>query len=159
MNSLKLTFIPFDMKRLILLVAGLMTSIGLLAQNDRADNIVGIYSGGIGRDAFKASIEKAPDGTFRGHVIWVAERYEKDGRLRLDARNPDKSLRDTPLEEIVLFKGLKYNPGKQQWDGTKIYDPNRGIRANMTATFDGAKTLKIRGSLLGISETEIWTKE
>ena len=147
------------MKRLILLIASLMMCVGLLAQNDRADNIVGIYSGGIGRDAFKASIEKAPDGTFRGHVIWVAERYGKDGRLRLDARNPDKSLRDTPIDEIVLFKGLKYNPGKQQWDGTKIYDPNRGIRANVSIKFDGAKTLKIRGSLLGISETEIWTKE
>ena len=65
MLSLMLKFTLSDMKRLILLIASLMMCVGLLAQNDRADNIVGIYSGGIGRDAFKASIEKAPDGTFR----------------------------------------------------------------------------------------------
>lgn len=159
MLSLMLKFTLSDMKRLILLIASLMMCAGLMAQNNRAEDIVGLYSGGIGRDAFRARIEKAPDGTFWGHVIWVAERFGKDGMRRKDVRNPDKSLRNTPIDEIVLFRGLKYNEKKQQWDGAKIYDPHRGIRANVSIKFDGAKTLKIRGSVLGISETEIWTKE
>ena len=47
------------------------------------------------------------------------------GKKILDAKNPDKSLRNTPCDQIVIFNGLKYNASKRQWDGGKIYDPQR----------------------------------
>ena len=84
--------------------------------------------------------------------------YDANGVMDVDDKNPDKSLRNTPADKIVLFTGLKYNAKKQQWDGTKIYDPNRGIKVSMTAAFDGPKVLKIRGSVLGIGETEVWKR-
>ena len=147
------------MRKIILLVAGLIACLGLWAQNNRADNIIGVYCGGEGKDAFKVKIVKMSDGTYKGQVCWVAQLYDENGNLDVDDKNPDKSLRNTPANKIVLFTGLKYNAQKKQWDGTKIYDPNRGIKANMTATFDGPKTLKIRGTVLGIGETEVWTRE
>lgn len=146
------------MKRLLLIACGLIASIGLMAQNDKADNIVGTYAGGSGKDAFKVKITKLQDGTYKGQVCWVAELYDANGVMDVDDKNPDKSLRNTPADKIVLFTGLKYNAKKQQWDGTKIYDPNRGIRVSMTATFDNPKVLKIRGSVLGIGETEVWKR-
>lgn len=144
------------MKKLVTVIAALAMCTGLFAQNDKADNIIGLYAGGSGKDAFKVKIVKLTDGTYKGQVCWVAELYDENGVLDVDDKNPDKSLRNTPANKIVLFTGLRYNDKKQQWDGTKIYDPNRGIKVSMTASFDGPKTLKIRGSVLGIGETEVW---
>ena len=74
-------------------------------------------------------------------------------------KNPDRSLRSVPIDEVVLFSGLRFNEKKNCWDGTKIYDPTRGIRANVSCTLiDGGKTLRLRGSVLGIGETVEWTR-
>lgn len=59
----------------------------------------------------------------------------------------------------MLFTGLEFNEKKNNWGGTKIYDPTRGIRANVTCSLiDGNNTLKLRGSVLGIGETVEWTR-
>ena len=67
-------------------------------------------------------------------------------------------MRNVPCDEIVLMDGLKYNAGKKQWDGTKIYDPQRGIRASVTVKFSDPGTLNVRGTVLGIGETAVWKK-
>ena len=147
------------MKRLLFsLAALLLATVALLAQNDKADNIVGTYISAPGAGQYRVRITRSSDGTYTGQVCWVKEKY-KDGQLQLDDKNPDKSLRQTPCDQIVLFRGLKYDAKKKHWGETKIYDPNRGIKANMTATFVDAKTLHVRGTLLGFGETEVWTKE
>ena len=58
----------------------------------------------------------------------------------------------------MLFSGLKYNAKKHRWDGTKIYDPQRGMRAKMTAEFKEDGKLEISGSVLLISESVLWEK-
>ena len=83
---------------------------------------------------------------------------DAQGKKLLDEKNPDKSLRSKPCDQIVLFSGLQYNSKKHHWDGTKIYDPQRGMRANMTAEFTEDGKLKIRGSVMGIGETIYWEK-
>ena len=146
-------------KMLLTLCCALMAALSLSAQNDRADAILGTYRAVNGTDEYRARVTQSPDGTFKGQIIWIKNPYNADGTLILDTKNPDKALRSTPCNQIVLFSGLKYDAEKQRWGEAKIYDPKRGIRAHMTAAFDGPKTLKIRGSLLGISETEVWHKE
>ena len=91
-------------------------------------------------------------------IIWVKNRTDENGNVRLDEKNPDKSLRHVPCDEIILFSGLKYNPDKKQWDGTKIYDPTRGIRANLVCRFEDDGTLRVKGSLLGFSQSFYWEK-
>lgn len=148
------------MRKMILsLCCALMAATGLFAQNDKADNIIGTYSAVNGGDAYKVRVTKSADGTYMAQIFWVKDKYDKNGNVWLDDKNPDKSLRKTPCDRIVLFRGLKYDASRQRWGDTKVYDPKRGIKANMTATFDGPKVLKVRGSLFGISETEIWNRE
>ena len=134
---------------------------GAVAQNtlnNRADAIVGTYSGMQGSDRFRAKITKFDDGTYRAQIIWLEHDRDDKGNKILDKKNPDKSLRNIPADRIVLFSGLRYNVKEHRWDGTKIYDPQRGIRAKMTAEFMADGRLKIKGSLMGISESVYWTR-
>lgn len=150
------------MKKIILLLLALFSVSQLMAQstlNDKADNIVGTYISKQGDDRFKVKVVKLTDGTYRGQVIWLEHDKDANGNPILDTKNPDKKLRTTPANSIVLFSGLKYDAKKHRWDDTKIYDPQRGLRANMTAEFTADGRLKIKGSLLGISETVYWTKQ
>ena len=147
------------MKKLFLaVIAASIFSLAALAQNDKADNILGKYSCGKGKDAYKVEITKQPDGNYKCQVIWVADALDKDGKPNLDVKNPDKSLRNVPLDRVVIMKDLKYNPEKKNWGGTKIYDPGRGIRVTATLSFDNPKTLKVRGTVMGIGETVVWER-
>ena len=63
------------------------------------------------------------------------------------------------MDKVVLFSGLSYDSAKKQWSGAKIYDPQRGISVKMTARFENADTLIIRGTVLGIGESISWKRE
>lgn len=141
----------------IMLMGGRMAT-AQNALNGNADNIVGTYEGTQNGDRFKAKIEKLKDGTYRGQVFWMENDKDAKGNKRLDEKNPDKSLRNTPADRIVLFSGLKYDAKKKEWNDTKIYDPQRGMKAKMTASFDKDGRLKITGSVLLISESVYWKK-
>ena len=150
------------MKHLLCVVALLLgISLPAMAQNPlngRADNIVGTYAGMQGNDRFRARIVKLTNGTYRAQVVWLEHDRDAKGNKILDTKNPDKALRNRPADQIVLFSGLKYNAKKHRWDDTKIYDPQRGLRAKMTAEFEADGRLRVRGSLLGIGESVYWKK-
>jgi len=136
-----------------------VAALGLNAQN-KADDIVGKWF--AEQDGVESFVEimRCPDGTYMAQVRWVENSVGPDGRKVLDVKNPDRSLRSVPVDEIVLFTGLEYNEKKGNWGGTKIYDPTRGIKANVTCSLvDGGKTLRLRGSVLGIGETVEWTRQ
>jgi len=124
-----------------------------MTQNQSADNIIGKYSSVQNGDKYKVVVTKSADGSYTGKIYWA---NLKNGKPFNVPSGVDVTLSGS--DQIVLFSGLKYNEAKQRWDGTKIYDPQRRIRANMQASFADAKKLKIRGSLAGVSETVIWTK-
>lgn len=126
--------------------------------NMKGDNIVGTYNGKQGDDVFKARITRLSDGTYQGQIIWMEHDRDANGQKILDKKNPDKSLRTQPADRIIVFSGLKYDKAKHHWGDTKIYDPQRGLRAKMTAEFAPDGRLRIKGSLLGISETVYWVR-
>lgn len=152
------------MKRLIITTLAALCCLGgsLFAQNsanDDADAIIGNYYAVQAGNESKVKIFKAEDGTFTGQIYWVKDCVDPaTGKKFGDPKNPDKSLRSVPCDQIVLIKRLKYNPAKKQWDGGKIYDPTRGINANCTICFDASGKLKIRGQVMGIGETVYWDK-
>lgn len=150
------------MKRLFTtLIITMFTCTYINAQNvlnNAADNIVGTYSGVQDGEKFKVKIVKLKDKTYRGQMIWMENDKDENGNKRLDIKNPDKSLRSTPCDQIVLFSGLKYDAGDKEWNGAKIYDPRRGIRAKLKICFGKDGRLNVRGSLLGIGETVYWNK-
>ena len=150
------------MKKYIILFTLLCTIMGgAMAQNtlnNKAENIIGTYQSKQGDDNFKATITQQKDGTFKGQIIWLEKDKDANGKKILDEKNPDKSLRNVPCDQIVLFSGLKYDAKEKCWNGTKIYDPQRGIRAKLRAEFTDEGQLKLRGSVLGIGESVYWKK-
>ena len=132
--------------------------ISFAQDNTSADNIIGTYNAIHQGEESKVRITRENGGTFMAQIIWVKNRTDENGNVRLDEKNPDTSLRHVPCDEIVIFTGLKYNPDKKQWDGTKIYDPTRGIRANLVCRFEDEGVLRVKGSLLGFSQSFYWKK-
>lgn len=146
------------MKHLFTTIAvAVLCTLSAFAQNDKADNIIGKYICGTGKDAYKVEITKQSDG-YKCQIFWVADPLDENGKQALDTKNPDKSLRSVPMDRVVLFTGLKYNAEKKHWSDTKIYDPNRGIKVKVTINFDNPKVLKVRGTVLGIGETVTWNR-
>lgn len=149
------------MKKIILVIFAMLMGIAAFAQNARnnsADGIVGRYESVQAGDRYKVQVTRKQDGSYKAQIFWVENaRDPKTGAIRLDEKNPNKSLRSTPCDKIVIFDGLAYDASKKSWGGTKIYDPQRGIRASVTCVFLSDGRLSVKGSLMGISETAYWT--
>lgn len=149
------------MKKLVTLtLMFLLAVVPCFAQNNlnsKADNIVGCYTSKQNNDVFKVRISKNANGTYKAQIYWVENDKDAKGKKILDDKNPDKALRNVPCDKIVLFDGMKYNEKDHVWDGSKIYDPQRGLRAKCTCSFKDNK-LYVKGTVLGISETVIWTR-
>lgn len=126
--------------------------------NTAGDNIIGNYYVDHRGEISKVKVYKASDGTYSAQVFWVKNRLEKDGSVRKDTKNPDKSLRNIDCDKIMIFKGLKYDSSSKTWGGTSIYDPVRGINASLSVWFKDSKTLALRGSKMGISGVTHWVR-
>lgn len=150
------------MKQLIItLICALAFVMPSFAQgyNDKGDNIIGEYLTDRGGSKSKVRITKNADGSYNAQVFWVENPYEKDGKTkRKDVKNPDKSLRNVDVDKIVLVKGLKYDAESKSWGGAKIYDPTKGLRVNVSAEFETADKLKLRGTILGVGVTLYWVR-
>lgn len=132
------------------------TAVDAQDRNSAADNITGKYFAAHKGEESKVKVSRLNDGTYQAQIYWVKNATDRNGGKRLDEKNPDKELRNVPCDEVVLFWNLKYNAEKKRWEKGKIYDPVRGVRANLSATFDHSGNLHLKGSLLGFSETVIW---
>ena len=78
---------------------------------------------------------------------------------RKDVLNPDESLRDRFLHDVVILKDFVYQ-GKGRWAKGTIYDPNNGKTYQCLLRMKSDSELMVRGyigvSLIG--RTEIWTR-
>ncbi|MBV9961801.1 MAG: DUF2147 domain-containing protein [Parafilimonas sp.] len=134
------------MKRIISLLLILITLFTISfaeSNNDKADNILGIYWSPK-KDA-KIEIYKK-DNKYFGKSIWTSTN-------RKDIKNPNTSLKERELLGVELFTNFVYKNGIYQ-DG-KIYDPESGKTYDCKITLNG-QNLKVRGyigiSLLGRTE-------
>ncbi len=126
--------------------------------NSKGDDIVGEYLTDRGGSKSKVRVTKAADGTYTGQVFWVEKPNDEKGNKRKDVKNPDKALRNVDIDKVVVFKGLKYDSEDKEWSDTKIYDPSKGLRVNLTAEFVSKDKLKLRAKILGIGTTIYWQK-
>ena len=150
------------MKRFVIALAAVLFAMlpasAQSAKNSAADNIIGKYESVQGTDAYKVEVTKNADGTYKAQIYWMKDPIDpKTGKKALDVKNPDKSLRNTPCDRIVLIQNIKYIPAKKVWGDAKIYDPQRGIKANVTAQFLQDGRLSLKATVLGIGETVYWT--
>jgi uncharacterized protein (DUF2147 family) len=105
----------------------------------------------------KIKIYKAKDGRFYGRISWLKE-PNRDGKPKLDYKNPDEALRNDPELGLMILKGFKKDGDDTYNDGT-IYDPKNGKTYSCKITRKGEE-LDVRGfigfSLIG--RTETWTR-
>ncbi len=149
------------MKKIASFIICIFSVICLNAQNplnNNADNIIGTYLCKQKDNSFKVKIEKLSDGTYKGQLCWIEKDKDKDGNKLLDKKNSNKKLRNTPLDRVVIFSGLKYNAKEKIWDDCKIYDPQRGVEAKLEIWFEKDGTLRVKGSKWGFSESVYWQK-
>ena len=105
----------------------------------------------------KVHIYRAKDNKFYGKVEWLKV-PNRDGKPKIDGRNPDVSKRNHPIVGLVILKGFRKTEDGLYEDGT-IYDPKNGKTYSCKITKDGDK-LDVRGyigiSMIGRSTT--WVK-
>lgn len=104
----------------------------------------------------KIQVYKGKDSKFYGKIIWLKE-PDRDGKPKVDARNPDAKKRNQPIVGLVILKGFKETDDNVYTDGT-VYDPKNGKTYSCKITLKG-NTMDVRGyvgiSLLGRSTK--WT--
>jgi Uncharacterized protein conserved in bacteria (DUF2147). len=153
-----------SIKFILVVALALFSSASLSAQsanplNDNPDSIIGEYLVPDPGNDSKVEFTKNSDGTYNCKITWMESPIDPStGKPWTDVKNPDKSLRSVPCIGLVLIKGLRYDPEKKVWNGAKVYDPNRGIKANATAYFDKDGQFCLKGKVLGIGETAHWKK-
>ncbi len=128
------------------------------SMNSKGDNIIGEYLSIKDGGKSKIRVTKASDGTYTAQVFWVERALDKDGNKRKDSKNPDKSLRNVTLDNVVIIKALKYDADDQEWGDTEIYDPSSGKIYDVDIEFKDSKTLKVYGNIWGIGKTVYWEK-
>lgn len=153
------------MKKLLLVFALFLASLPssfaqIRGNNAESDSIVGEYLVPDAKNGdSKVRFTKNAEGTFDCQVFWLERPNDPaTGKPWLDVKNPDKSLRSRRSDSLYIINGLKYNADKQQWDGAKVYDPNRGIKANVTCKFLPSGELQVKGTVLGIGESQNWKR-
>ena len=104
-------------------------------------------------------IYEKSDGSFEGKIVWLIEPYEKNGDIKRDKENPNKDLRNMPLNGLVIIKNLKYL-NSNQWGGGSIYDARSGKTYSLNATLQDKDNLFMRGyvGFSFIGKTTNWTR-
>lgn len=152
------------MKRFLILavaaIAAVLPSFAQNSRNDKADSIVGEYFVPDAKNGdSKVRFTKNADGTYDCQVFWLAIPIDPStGKPWLDFRNPDKSLRNVRCDQLFIIRGLKYDSDAKMWNGAKVYDPNRGLSAKVRCKFTKDGALEVKGTILGIGETQNWKK-
>lgn len=106
------------MKKIIAtLIFAVALSVPAFSQdNNKADNIIGEYLTDRGGSKSKVRVTKSTDGTYTAQIFWVENPLDKNGNKRKDVKNPDKSLRNTDIDKVVIVKGLKYDKEEKEWN-------------------------------------------
>jgi len=143
------------MKKLLLIALAVVVSAQVFAQ--KQDKVLGTWLTQYGDS--KVTIKKDSKGTYYGEVTWLKE-PNKNGKPRLDDKNPDPKLQTRPIMGLRLLNGFKYDDG--EWvDGT-IYDPKEGKTYKCYMWFDNNdySKLHVKGYIgfSFIGREVVWTR-
>jgi uncharacterized protein (DUF2147 family) len=141
---------------LVLFVLGGAVPVAAQVDSTMANAILGEWL--TGEKTSKILIYKCGD-EFCGKISWLKE-PERDGKPRVDEKNPEERLRTQPLMGLVILRGFTFD-GEDTWEGGKIYDPKSGNDYSAKMTLADSTTLNLRGYILIplLGRTETWTRE
>lgn len=148
----------------ILLMAAALYPASTHAQS-KADKIVGYFltfDDETGAEKSQIQITKGTNGKYYGKIVWLKE-PTKNGKAKVDDKNPDPKLQNRPIMGLQILKDFTYNAGDDEWSGGTIYNPSSGKTYDCYMHFETAGRLKIRGyigaSWMGLGKTAYWAKE
>ncbi len=131
----------------------------------KPDKIVGYYltyDDETNAEKSQVQIYKDPNGKYYGKIVWLKE-PSKDGKPKVDDKNPEVKLQKRAILGLEMLKGFKYDASSDEWVGGSIYNPASGKTYNCYINFESANRIKIRGfigaSWMGLGKTAHWTKE
>ncbi len=101
----------------------------------------------------KAIVEIVPCGReLCGRIARVLK--PRPGGPAVDANNPDKALRNRPIEGIVILSGFAADGDR--WKG-RIYDPESGRTYRSELKIEGGG-LKVKGCIGPFCRSQDWTR-
>ena len=122
------------------------------------EGVVGTWA----TDGDKSHVEIAPCGLkFCGSIVRLKEPLDDDGKLKHDANNPNKILRDRSIIGLPLLANFVASTAGNVWEDGTIYNPEDGKTYSCTLTLLDTETLKVRGyvGLPMFGKTQIWKRE
>ncbi|HCU44384.1 MAG TPA: DUF2147 domain-containing protein [Sphingobacterium sp.] len=140
------------MKKIIMMLVMVFTSVAIFAQSDP---IIGKWQNPSGEG--RIEIYKKGD-KYYGKLYWLKEPNDAHGNLKKDVKNPEKSLQSRQIQGLEILTNFSKD-GNSFVDG-KIYDPKSGKTYSCKMTLQGTDKLDIRG-YVGVSlfgRTETWKK-
>ena len=116
---------------------------------------VGIWTNEDGKARFE--IYKCGD-KLCGKIVTLKEPL-RNGKPKVDEKNPDKALRNRPLAGLVFMNGFEYD-SDNKWDDGTIYDPESGKTYSCYMKMINKDKMEVKG-YIGISligRTQTWTR-
>ena len=145
---------PVGLKRVIGIIIVACISHTIQAQD--ASDVLGEWY----TEDEKAKVEIYQCGdNYCGKIVSLKEPNNPDGSPKLDAENPNESLRSRQIVGTNILTDLEYE-GDGEWEDGEIYDPESGKTYSCLMELEDDGTLEVRGfiglSLIGRSQT--WTR-
>lgn len=151
-------FLSLGLKKISIYALVSAVSIGAflpLTANAAADDILGEWFNG----SKEAKIQIFKTGsTYSGKIVWL-KIPNKDGKPKVDDKNPDASKRNNKVLGLQILRDF-VSTKEDKWENGKIYDPKNGKEYSCEMTLKNPKTLDVRG-YIGISligRTDTWTR-
>ncbi len=129
---------------------------GLRAQGDR---LLGTYLVEHGKVQSTVRFTRNADGRYQCQVTWVSNEPRPDGTYTYDLKNPDPSRRNVRSDRVVLMENLVYDPLRNRWGDSQIYDPTSGKKYRVELSFKDDKTLVVKGMWGPFSRRIYWKKK
>jgi len=145
------------MRRILLLSLCFLFSLSLSAQEE--NRVVGTWLTQYGDS--KVTIKQNSNGKFFGEISWLKE-PNRNGKPKLDDKNPDAKLQSRPIMGLVILDGFSYEKDDKEWIDGKIYDAKEGKTYKCLMWFeDNIDQLHVKGyigfSLIG--KQVLWTRD
>jgi len=90
-----------------------------------------------------------------GRLTWAKETVDQNGKPLLDKQNPDPSLRDRAILNMVILENAIYEDG--EWVNGTIYHAEEGKTYECTLWMENGK-LQLRGYWGWFFKTATWTR-
>ncbi len=91
-----------------------------------------------------------------GHIAWLKEPNDKNGKPKVDVNNSDTSKRSRPIMGSAVILPMKAD-GADKWSG-QVYNAEDGKTYSGSFALSGATKADLKGCVAIICKTKTWTR-